>query len=126
MAENINKLKKQTDIENFKAQFHKIQTQAHEISVDHGWWDNPPEDGTFIAGIHRELSEAYEDLRNGKGYMPYTKQDGKPAGVPSELADVIIMCMNFAEYHNIDLAEAITTKMEFNRTRPHMHGGKRF
>ncbi len=64
-----------------------------------------------------------EEFRDGREPTEiYFRIDGKPEGVPIELADVMIWCMDMADYYGIDLESAILTKMEFNRTRPYKHG----
>ena len=50
--------------------------------------------------------------------------DGKPCGVPSELADVVIRIMDICQYYGINLEEEILKKHNFNKTRPFKHGGK--
>ena len=52
----------------------------------------------------------------------YYSDDGKPEGVPAELADVVIRCFDMADYYGINLEAAIIEKMEFNKTRPYKHG----
>lgn len=77
----------------------------------------------FIALIHSEAFEVLEKFR--AGYLAtetYYMEDRKPEGIPSELADVIICCMDMADYYGIDLESAIIEKMEFNKTRSYKHG----
>ena len=50
--------------------------------------------------------------------------NGKPEGIPAELADVVIRIMDMCEHYGIDLASAILEKHEFNKTRAYRHGGK--
>ncbi|MBR3996408.1 MAG: hypothetical protein IKI97_14170, partial [Clostridia bacterium] len=52
----------------------------------------------------------------------YYREDGKPEGVPSELADAVIRCFDMADYYGIDLEAAIMEKHAFNLTRPYKHG----
>lgn len=48
----------------------------------------------------------------------------KPEGVPSELADVVIRVFDYAGIRGIDLQAIILEKLDYNATRPAMHGGR--
>lgn len=82
-----------------------------------------------------EVSEMIEELRGG--YAPneihfsindkqFSEQtaDAKPEGFPTELADVIIRALDLAFMLDIDIEEVINLKLDFNKTRGKMHGGK--
>jgi len=97
--------------------------EAHENSVKHGFWEKDKNFGEVIALMHCELSEAYEEYRNHRGYNEtYYEENGKPCGIPSELADVVIRIFDFCGGENIDLEKIILEKMEYNKTRPYKHG----
>lgn len=100
--------------------------KAYQNAVSKGWHDTPRQPAELIALMHSELSEALEELRNGRPVQEiyYNRGSKKPEGVPVELADCVIRIMDFCGLHKIDLAEAITIKMDFNETRPRRHGGK--
>lgn len=98
--------------------------QAHEMAVDKGFWNfetNVPEK---IALIHSEISEALEEYRDPHSIdLLYYKED-KPEGFGIELADAVIRIADLCGYFNIDLTQMISIKMEYNSTRPYMHGKK--
>lgn len=87
---------------------------VHRVSVDHGWWDNPPTFAEIIVMCHSELSEAIEEYRDRQP-MVYCEKwtnlnpgaacleepcggmeclrnfpDRKPEGVAVELGDCIL------------------------------------
>lgn len=113
--------------------FRKMQQAAHQNSRNHGFWDgqkitNPLVIPTKLALIHSEVSEALEDNRNGihttRIEIVNERNTGKPIGFPTELADVVIRCMDLAEAMGIDLWAEIERKHAYNITRPLKHGGK--
>lgn len=182
--------------------------EVHQNAIDHGWWDNPPDDETIFALMHSELSEALEEHRDKKPILYYTcphhdtrggcpdkndacqygANDGctkrKPCGVGIELADCALRILDYCGRHKIDIDSLIGTgwrggelplptlimkwhwllstawgdtakrghclaeyihhaafwfdcqgedlnnlmrlKHDYNKTRPHKHGGKRY
>jgi len=109
--------------------------RIHDLAKAKGWWE---EDGSPLRDqiakkllmIHAEVSECAEDLRvphvhprtfsrvmDGQGNM-------KPEGMPVELADVIIRCLDLCGALNIDIDRVVDMKHDYNISRPHRHGGK--
>jgi NTP pyrophosphatase (non-canonical NTP hydrolase) len=101
--------------------FDLLMTACKRIADEHGFTDATPAED--IALMHSELSEALEDIRDGKRLdLMQHADNGKPIGVPSELADVVIRVLHFCGKHGINLGTAILEKMAFNETRPYKHG----
>jgi len=85
----------------------------------------PPSFPEAMALLHSEVSEAFEDWRSGHDVREIRFEGNKPCGVPIELADLMIRLLHYSNIFNIDLDTAYKEKLEYNRTRPFRHGGKR-
>lgn len=102
-----------------------IVKEAHANAVRKGWHDgkniNPDRVLALLALVASEIGEAVEDVRDWSLGLAYD-ENGKPCGLPSELADVVIRVADMCGLLGIDLNEAISAKMEYNATREHKHG----
>lgn len=105
-----------------------MQRLVHEIfknAVEKGWWEKERPFPEIIALIHSELSEALEAYREGlRPTSIYMSDEGKPEGIPIELADVIIRIFDYCGHAKIDIEGAILMKHEYNKSRPYRHGNK--
>lgn len=100
-----------------------LQREIHAINIEKGWYESERSFGEFIALGHSEFSEALESYRAGEA--PHFSMGKKPEGWGIELADVAIRLLDTAEHYNLDLEELIRIKIEYNKTRPYRHGGKK-
>ena len=106
----------------FTYTFHVLQKEIHQLAKDKGWYNRDRNELELIALIMSELGEAVEAVREDAispkilGYK----------GVEEELADVIIRIMDMAGYYGYDIAGAIIDKHEYNKSRSHRHGGKKY
>lgn len=90
-----------------------VRDYCYDQARDMGWHDTPREDGTALALIHSEISEALEGLRKGKAdeHLPHR------INAEVELADAIIRIMDFAGLKGYDIGGAVIEKLEYNRHR---------
>lgn len=100
-----------------------LQKEVYQNNFEKGFWNKTVEDGTRIALMHSELSEALEALRHGN---PPDQHLSELDSVSVELADVIIRIMDFAQGKGYNVVESVIAKMRYNTTREYMHGGKKF
>lgn len=89
-------------------------------------------------GVYRKVQLGPDDFRirkhpdrelyvwtDGAEFEPGVEYPvGKPVGLPSEAADVLIRLLDTCQRHGIDLQAETVQKLEYNATRGHRHGGK--
>lgn len=130
----------------------ELAGDLHKVSSEHGFWEgkevtvNGAGIGVWterelpeaLMLIVSEAAEALEEYRDGhapaKTYYRYPNREvrtvardeegnwGKPEGVPSEIADIIIRALDVCGRYGIDIERAMKEKIEYNRSRAHKHG----
>lgn len=61
-------------------------------------------------------------IKHDKQLFVDGKPTRKPAGIPSEAADIIIRVLHFSGKHDIDIEAIVRDKLHYNETRPFRHG----
>lgn len=112
-----------------------LARECHGASLAKGWGVDadgnvPPMEVIVpraLCLMHSEISEALEEFRKPTLALDsiYFGAGAKPEGFPVELADLIHRVFDLSGRYNLPLAKALALKMQYNKTRPHRHGGKR-
>ena len=99
--------------------FAKLQQHMHNKSRLGGWWDDLTGDNynffiaTKLGLIMSEAAEAFSGFRTGKKDKHLTHRDE----LEVELADIVIRCLDLAEYLGYDLIGTMQEKDEYNEKR---------
>ena len=78
---------------------------------------------SWLALVCTEAAEAMDDVL-AERWTTTMREGGKPEGLGSELADILIRVCDTAGALGLDMEAELRAKMAFNRTRSHKHGGK--
>ena len=100
-----------------------LVTRCFKQADELGWHEKPITLSDMISLIHSEASEGLESYRNHEP-ISWTDKGGKPQGLASEFADIVIRVGHYSQYLGIDLAYEIERKLQYNMSRGHRHGGK--
>src|SRR5215831_2905869 len=100
----------------------ELAREINDNSCKKGFWKFESNKAEKIALIHSELSEALEAIR-AEG-VPMDQHCPDYTSETIEMADAIIRILDYCGYYNIPIGEALFSKHEFNKTRPHKHGKK--
>ena len=120
----------------------KLAAEIHTNAKEKGWWEQSRSALEIHMLIVSEIAEATEEVRNQTPpiYQPhedafdeavepgsqYWCPVSKPEGEAVELADAIIRILDYAEMKNWDMEKIIRMKVDYNKTRSHRHGGKKY
>lgn len=96
------------------------------VDVDLNRSSDPRKDWVLmkLVLIMTEVGEAIEAVLNDDTELRFT-ESGKPEGMASEVADIVIRCLSMMDELGLDTENAVRQKMVYNDTRAHKHGGKK-
>ena len=78
---------------------------------------------SWLGLICSEVAEAAQDVEQ-ENWETTVREDGKPEGLGSEAADIMVRVFDHFTALGIDLEAELRLKQAFNRTRSHRHGGR--
>lgn len=107
-----------TDLRNIES----LVEAAHQNSIAKGFWKANSDVGNKLMLINTELSEFFEKYRSDD----FSPDEHCPefTNQAIELADACIRIFDLVGRLEIPLGQAIEAKMNFNKTRPYLHGKK--
>lgn len=103
----------------------ELMQKAFKRASESGWWHPAKSSLESHMMMVTELAEATEACRVEQPHF-FIGERGKPEGEATELADVVIRIADYFGYMGWDLETIIKAKMDYNETRPHRHGDKKF
>lgn len=102
-----------------------IADYCNLINDKHGFNDDWEGTANQIIGklflINSEVSEAGEETRDDRLEM-WFQENGKPEGLVTELADIVVRTVTLAHMLGLNIHEAMEAKIKYNNTRPFNHG----
>lgn len=101
----------------------QLAREINDNAREKGFWSKERNNGEMLMLVVSELSECLEGLRQGN---PPSDKIPSFTSAGEELADAIIRILDIGEARGWRVPEAIIAKMAYNKTREHMHGGKKF
>lgn len=82
----------------------ELSKRAHELAKSKGWYDSTRSTGELLMLVCTEIAEAHTECMAGD-VEEMESPSGKPEGLPSELADVVIRIADLAGYLELDLTQ---------------------
>jgi NTP pyrophosphatase (non-canonical NTP hydrolase) len=96
----------------------ELADRIHTVNKEKGFWANDRNVGEMLMLVTSELGEALEAHRKNK------KDDHLPQyeGLHVEIADAIIRLLDMSAGLGININKIILDKLEYNKSRPRLHG----
>jgi NTP pyrophosphatase (non-canonical NTP hydrolase) len=99
-----------------------LSSDGDDDSADEAWKSVDYELPRFGSKVNSEVAELWEAYRSSSLHEPCDKMwpDGQPIGLScteEELADILIVVLEFAGFMGIDLDRAVDIKRKYNKSR---------
>ena len=106
----------------FLSAYKSVADRIHAISLPQGFWPHGSKTDISYKLMHAvsELAEAWECARTEEP----DKNIANMQGLEVQLADVLGILMDIEVATGLRVSEALLKKIEFNKTRPYLHGKK--
>jgi hypothetical protein len=95
-------------------------------------WNVKRSEAEWAALAHTEISEYYEEFRNGHeardiyyNQVDKDSKNNKPEGQAIEMADLLIRTLHWFAQNGMSPSYCVALKMQYNTTRPFRHGEKK-
>lgn len=95
-----------------------LKSRVHNFVNERDWtkYHNPKDIAISIAIEAAELLEHFQ-WADETEVERSSKNPAKLAEIEQELADIVIYCLSFANAANIDIAQAVVSKIEINNVK---------
>ena len=95
-----------------------MMVEIRVVNLEKGWRSGTNTFGDYIALLHTEVGEATDAYRSYKTVDVTDAATGKPEGVGSEFADVLIRTLDLADVFSLTLPPAWVSLDMFRRISP--------
>jgi NTP pyrophosphatase (non-canonical NTP hydrolase) len=108
-----------------------LMSKIGHVNRANGWHDKPVSIPEHVALLHSEVSELFEAYRENALTHPCDKAEKMKAlgveplsNIEEEAADIIIWTLDLCGRHGLDPETICLSKLAYNASCGHRHGGK--
>jgi NTP pyrophosphatase (non-canonical NTP hydrolase) len=105
--------------------FNRVSEKLAADSAAKGFGDHFDNELYVPTKLGLVVTEIAEGIEAHRADVMSDHLSGTP-GLHEEMADAVIRLMTLGAELGIDLGQTIINKMQFNQSRPHRHGGKKY
>jgi NTP pyrophosphatase (non-canonical NTP hydrolase) len=109
----------------------ELMSKIDGVNAANGWYDKPVSIPEHVALLHSEVSELFEAYRKNALTRPCDKAAKMTvlgveplSNIEEEAADIIIRALDLCSRYGLDPEMICLSKLAYNASRGHRHGGK--